>query len=183
MTLASEYHDRLRWDNFLEGRICALWVELCYRDLAQRRIEKSADHWARGLMRRLLEIVHQQWLYWNATVHMKMEDNLTADQHRQILTRIKECLEIDPEELLEKNWDLLQLDFERLATGPVKDKMEWIAEMESATGAAEHVSHGFRHTVRTRCCTGRCPRARIEYEAVLVDGEGSMRWRRRRKRV
>ena len=114
---------------------------------------------------------------------MKMEDNLTADQHRQILTRIKECLEIDPEELLEKNWDLLQLDFERLATGPVKDKMEWIAEMESATGAAEHVSHGSRHTVRTRYCTGRCPRARIEYEAVLVDGEGSMRWRRHRKRV
>ena len=83
-------------------------------------------------MRRLLEIVHQQWLYRNATVHMKLEDNLTADQHRQILTRIEECLEIDPEELLDENRDLLQLDFERLATGPVKDKMKCIAEMESA---------------------------------------------------
>jgi hypothetical protein len=183
MTLASEYHDRLGWDNFIEGRICALWVELRSRDLAQRRIEKSADQWARGLMRRLLKIVHQQWLYRNATVHMKLEDNLTADQHRQILTRIEECLEIDPEDLLDENRDLLQLDFERLATGPVKDKMEWIAEMESAMGAAEHVSYGSRHTVRTRYCTGRRPRARIEYEAVLVDQEGSMKWRRRRKRV
>jgi hypothetical protein len=107
MTLASEYHDRLGWDNFIEGQICALWVKLRSRDLAQQRIQKSADHWARGLMRRLLEIVHQQWLYQNAMVPMKMEDNLTVDQHRQILTRIKECLEIDPEELLDKNRDLL----------------------------------------------------------------------------
>ena len=84
---------------------------------------------------------------------------------------------------MDENRDLLHLDFERLATGPVKDKMEWIAEMESAMGAAEHVSNGSRHTVRTRYCTGRRPRARIEDEAVLVDGEGSMKWRRHRKRV
>lgn len=91
------------------------------------------------------------------------------------INKIEECLEIDPEDLLDENRDLLQLDFERLATGPVKDKMEWIAEMESAMGAAEHVSYGSRHTVRTRYCTGRRPRARIEYKAVLVDQEGSMK--------
>jgi hypothetical protein len=26
--LVAEYHNCLGWDNFLEGRICALWVEI-----------------------------------------------------------------------------------------------------------------------------------------------------------
>jgi hypothetical protein len=90
-------------------------------------------------MQRLLELVHQQWLYQNATVHMILEDGMTAEQHKLILARIEECLEIDPGDLLEVNQGLLQLDFEQLTTGPVKKKVEWIAEMESAMGVTEHV--------------------------------------------
>ncbi len=183
LRLVAQHHDRLGWDNFLEGRICALWVELRARDLKERKLEQSADHWARGLMRRLLEIVHQQWLYRNATVHMKLKDGITSAQHILILKRIEECLEIDPEELLKKNKDLLYADFTQLAIGPVKNKLEWIAEMDSGMRAAEHVVRGSRQTVRTRYCAGSRPWARLEYEAVLVDGEGSMKWRRRRKRV
>jgi hypothetical protein len=75
-------------------------------------MEGNADYWARGLMRSLLEIVHQQWLYRNATVHMKLKDGMTMEQHQLILTRIEECLKIDPSDLLEENQGLLHLDFE-----------------------------------------------------------------------
>ena len=74
--LAAEYHDRLGWDNFLEGRISALWVELRARDIHDRRLERNADYWACGLMCPLLEMVHQQWLYRNATVHFALQDGL-----------------------------------------------------------------------------------------------------------
>jgi hypothetical protein len=90
--LAAEYHDRLRWDNFLEGRISALWVELRARDIHDRHLERNTDYWASGLMCRLLEMVHQQWLYRNATVHMSLQDGLPRDKHEQILTRIEGCL-------------------------------------------------------------------------------------------
>ncbi len=81
LVLAPEYHDRLEWDNFVEGRICTLWVETKSRDLTDHHPERNADHWARGLMRRLLEIVHQQWLYRNATVYMKLDIGITVDQY------------------------------------------------------------------------------------------------------
>ncbi len=58
----------------------------------EHKLEHSAGYQARGLMRRLLETVHQQWLYRNATVHVKLKDGMTASQHEAILVRIEECL-------------------------------------------------------------------------------------------
>jgi hypothetical protein len=108
-------------------------------------------------MRRLLKIVHQQWLYQNATVHMKLEDSMTKEQYRSILARIDKCLEIYPGDLLEENQSLLNTDFEQLATSPAKDNVEWIAGMKSAMGAAENVAKGSHQTLHTRYCTGSCP--------------------------
>jgi hypothetical protein len=113
--LAAEYHDQLGGDNFLEGQISALWVELRARNIHDRRLERNVDYWARGLMRQLLKMVHQQWLYRNATVHISLQDGLPRDKHDQILTRIEGCLGIDPGDLLEEDRVLLQVDFKRLA--------------------------------------------------------------------
>jgi hypothetical protein len=55
--------------------------------------------------------------------------------------------------------------------------------MDSAVGAAEHIASGSCHALRTRYCCGSRPRMRLEYEAVQVDQEGSLRWRQQRKRV
>jgi hypothetical protein len=114
---------------------------------------------------------------------MKLIDGMTATQHRVILTWIEEWLEIDPEDLLEENKDLLYADFMQLATDPVKNRLEWIVEMDSALGAAEHVVHGSRQTMCTCYCVGSRPQAQLEYDDVLVDVEGSMRWRRCRKQI
>jgi hypothetical protein len=83
----AEYHDRLGWDNFLEGRICALWLELRARDLAERNLELecNVDYWARGLMCRLLKMVHQQFLYPDATVLVKLKDVMTASHQKAYL--------------------------------------------------------------------------------------------------
>jgi hypothetical protein len=89
----------------------------------------------------------------------------------------------DPDNLVTENQELLHLDFEQLAAGPLRDKVEWITEMEWAMGAAEHVAHGSHQAVRTRYCKGRHTLSRTEYEAILVDGKGSMKWRQQHKRV
>jgi hypothetical protein len=102
-------------------------------------------------------MVHQQWLYRNATVHMSLQDGLPRDKHEQILTRIEGCLGIDPGDLLEEDWVLLQVDFERLARSSATEKLEWIAGMDSAMGAAEHITSGSRHALRTRYCCGSRP--------------------------
>ena len=63
------------------------------------------------------------------------------------------------------------------------EKLEWIARMDSAMGAAEHIAGGSCHALHTGYCRGSRPRMRLEYEAVQVDQEGSLHWRRQRKQA
>ncbi len=67
-------------------------------------------------------------------------------------------------------------DFVAVLPGPIKDKVEWISEIDSVLGAPSHVAWGSQHAVRTRYCQGCWPCAQTEYELVLMDTEGSMRW-------
>jgi hypothetical protein len=90
LKMAARFHDRLGWDNFVEGRICALWVEMQAQEIHTRGLQRGVDFWARGLMRRLLKLTYCQWLYCNARVHMKVKDGMTAAQHNLILSRMDE---------------------------------------------------------------------------------------------
>ncbi len=107
---------------------------------------------------------------------MKVKDGMTAAQHNFILSRMEECLLIDPADLLVEDRQLLDADFDQLTLGPTLDKLEWLAEMNSAWGAADHVSKGSCHALRSRYCSGPQPRMRTKYEDVLVDRDGSMKW-------
>ena len=101
-------------------------------------------------MQRLLELTHNQLLYPNAMVHMKVKDGMTTAQHDAILARIEECLLIDPSDLLMEDRDLLDADFHKLTCGPASDKLEWLAEMDAAPGVADHIAKGSRHSLRSQ---------------------------------
>jgi hypothetical protein len=90
--MAARFHDRLGWDNFVEGRICALWVEMQAQEIHSWGMTRGADYWARSFMQRLLELRHRQWLYRNVMVHMKLKGGMTAAQHDAMLARMEECL-------------------------------------------------------------------------------------------
>ncbi len=95
-------------------------------------------------------MTHVQWAYRNATVHLEVKEGGTAAAHETILETMEGFLYTDHEQLLEKHHHLLFSDFAALASGPIKDKLEWISEIDSTLGAASHVARGSRHAVRTR---------------------------------
>ncbi len=142
-----------------------------------------ADFWAQGLMQWLLQITHTQWAYRNATVHLEVKEGWTAAAHETILGTMEGFLHTYLEQLPEEHCHLLFSEFAALPSGPIKDKLEWISELDSALGIASHVAQGSQHAVRTRYCQGRQPCAQTEYELILVDAEGSMRWQRGHKWV
>jgi hypothetical protein len=121
LRMAARLHNHLGWHNFVEGRICALWVEMRAQEIHTRGLQKGADFWERVLMQHLLQLTHRQWLYCNATVHMKVKDGLTIAQHNTILMHIKKCLQIDPAYLLVEGWELLEANFDKLTHGPTSD--------------------------------------------------------------
>ena len=87
-------------------------------------------------------MTHAQWAYRNATVHLEVKDRWTAAAHKTILKTIEGFLHTDLEQLLEEHCHLLFSDFAALASGPTKDELEWISEIDSALGAASHVARG-----------------------------------------
>jgi hypothetical protein len=119
--------------------------------------------------------------YRNAMVHLEVKDRQMAADHKTILETMEGFLHTDLERLLEEHCHLSFSDFTALASGSTKDKLEWISEIDSALGAASQVARGSRHAVQTRYSRGRRPLAQTEYESVLVDAEGSMRWWKRCK--
>jgi hypothetical protein len=71
------YHDRLGWNCFLKGRLCALWVEHRVQHIQWANLTRLADFWAQGLMQQLLQMTHAQWAYRNAMVHLEVKDGRT----------------------------------------------------------------------------------------------------------
>jgi hypothetical protein len=142
----ARYHDKLGWDNFLEGRFCTLYVELHRRHLRTASRWNLAESWARELSGKLLQITHRQWLYRNATVHFTSEGR-NIRQHEEIIRKVNDLRWIDPDDLLPESQHLLTEDFTLLHAGHTEDKEHWIAEMESAMAAAAsaHARQRQRH--------------------------------------
>jgi hypothetical protein len=87
-------------------------------------------------------MTHAQWAYRNATVHLEVKEGRTAAAHGTILETMEGFLYTDPEQLLEEHCHLLFSDFAALASGPIKDKLECISEIDSGLGTASHVAWG-----------------------------------------
>jgi hypothetical protein len=85
-------------------------------------------------------MTHAQWAYRNATVHLEVKEGRTAAAHETILGTMECFLHTDPKQLLEEHCHLLFSDFAALASGPFKDELEWIFEIDFALGAASHVA-------------------------------------------
>ena len=142
----ARYHDKLGWDNFLEGRFCTLYVELHRRHLRTASRWNLAESWAKELAVKLLQITHRQWLYRNATVHFTSEGH-NIRQHEAIIRKVEDLRWIDPDDLLPESQHLLTEDFTLLHAGHTEDKEHWIAEMEStmAAAASKHARQCQRH--------------------------------------
>ena len=89
---------------------------------------------------------------------------------------------VDPMDLLPEHRSLLDVDFDKLADSPAEDKQLWLAEMDSAIAGANDVVRGLRQALHSCYATGPHPRLDRVRESVAVDTEGSIRWRRRRRR-
>ena len=181
--LVAKIHDRLGWDNLVEGRLCSLWLQHREADIVRWNLRSTAESWATGLARRLLELTHRQWIYRNTEVHFVSEGGLTVRQHESLMSRVEEYASTDPADLLPEDRALLEVDFSLLGTGAAREKQYWVAEMASAVAAADHVKQGSVQTLRSRYSLVPAYDTRRTTVGSVIDSEGSIRWKRRRKRA
>lgn len=173
-----KYHDKLGWDNFIEGRILSLYAEHQREYLQHRETYMIAESWMTGLMEHLIKIPHRQWLYRNATVHFRRAGGRTNKEHAAITERISDLLWIDPDDLLDEDVALLSEDFERLGRASSTDQEYWVASMEAALLAAGHTRHEQRKRRRATVATV----GGNENHPPEIDDEGSLRYRSRKRK-
>jgi hypothetical protein len=158
----AEYHDKLGWQNFVEGRILSYYVDIQRSYLATQKTYLTAEGWAKGIIEQLLRITHKQWLLRNSLMHYKCADGRTMAEKRSIAKRVKDLLWIDPEDLHEEDRQLLYEDPEELGASSSTNQAYWVACVEAALLSAAHSAD------------------EIPPE---LDTEGSIRYRRRRRKV
>ena len=146
----------------------------------------TAERWAKMLINRLLGLTHRQWLYRNAVVHHKGADGYTTAEHEAIVNKLSDFLLVDPLDFLSRDRGLLDEDFEKLGSSPAAGAM-WIEAMDTAISAAEHSrrkSQRDRSHYRRR--TSFNPSFSYAPKAFVIvpvkDSEGSIRYKRRRRR-
>ena len=181
-----KYHDILGWQNFIEGRFLSYMVHIQREHLQDLETWRTAETWSRGLIEQLLRITHRYWLLRNALIHYQLPGGRTVAQREHIVQHIFELVLTDPDSLLPEDRTLLDENFDKLGAADASDQAYWIAEMESALQAATHSERESLQENRQRDPTVDANRPTthtpvIANGAPMIDTEGSIRHRRRKK--
>ena len=65
----AQSQDRIGWRRFMEGMVSKELVSIQWEYLVLSGSSMTVDRWMSGLITKLLEVTHGQWLYRNIQVH------------------------------------------------------------------------------------------------------------------
>jgi hypothetical protein len=76
----------------------------------------SMSRWTTGLILKLLETTHSQWLYWNVQVHNTVAGSRATVQKEQIQQEIEHQMELGVLGLLQEDKYLMEINLENMET-------------------------------------------------------------------
>ena len=116
----------------MEGMISRRMVEIQREFCEIVETKKTAEQWARGLIIKLLEITHGQWLYRNVHVHDKVTGTLATKRKEELKDAILDQLYIGEEGLAEEDKYLLEINLEDLETTSGIKQHYWLLAIRAA---------------------------------------------------
>jgi hypothetical protein len=128
-------HDHLGWQNFLEGRIASSLLALQERYLKEAGSRLRIQSWSTSFIQHLLGITHKQWIYRNVSIHLKVKDGHTAIEHRDLLDEVRNMMQTEPSDLLQRHQHLLDQDWYKMGSCTTSDRLQWLEQMDSALAA------------------------------------------------
>ena len=106
--------DAFGWRCFMEGMIChglRSPQEMC---TTVNGLNITREQWAKGVIIKLLEIIHGQWLYCCVQVHDRVSRTQATQRKEEPQMAIKAQHDIGQEDLLEENKYLAEVNLEDL---------------------------------------------------------------------
>ena len=92
----------------------------------------SLDNWAKGLVIKLLEATHGQWLYRNVVVHDVVGGSEAVKRKQELQNEIEQQIELGGEGLDEQDKYLLEINLEDLEDSSGEDQYYWLLAIQAA---------------------------------------------------
>jgi hypothetical protein len=127
-TLMADNQDQIGWQRFMKGMVCK---KICGIQEAYSMIKgthTSAAQWTTGLILKLLEITHGQWLHHNVQVHDAFVGTRTTLWNEQLQHKIEHQMELGVMGLLQEDKYLMEINFEDMESTSCKRQEYWLLE-------------------------------------------------------
>ena len=124
--------DRIGWRKFMDGMISKeiIIIQQSYQVTCGSR--QSLDKWAKGLVTKLLEVTHTQWLYRNVMVHDRVTGAHATLRKEDIQLEIERQQALGSEDLLGDDKYLMEINLEDLATSSGERQEYWLLAIRAA---------------------------------------------------
>ena len=129
--------DAIGWRRFMEGMIVQDFRSIQHQYLQQDESRRSSRKWAQGLITRLMECTHGQWLYRNVVVHDSLRGSEIAAHKEQVRQEIQQQLELGGEGLSEEDQYLLEINLGSMEDSSGKSQEYWLRAIQAARVAKQ----------------------------------------------
>jgi hypothetical protein len=129
----AQSQDIIGWRRFMEGMISKEILNVHYSSSFNSEDDMpEPSKWAKGLVVKLLETTHGQWLYRNIQVHDAISGALSTAKKEELQKAIEDELELGGEGLAEEDLYLLEINLDDLATSSGEDQTYWLLAIRAA---------------------------------------------------
>lgn len=131
----AETQDKIGWRRFMEGMICTKLVEQQYLHLKLIGSNKTIKAWATGVVIKLLEITHGQWLYRNVVVHDATSGSMANKKKEDIQREIERQQALGMQDLHEDDQYLAEVNLGDLEDVSSERHEYWLVSTVAARKA------------------------------------------------
>jgi hypothetical protein len=127
--------DCIGWRRFMEGMISVEIVSIQARALERSESRVSIRRWAEGLVTKLLEVTHGQWLYRNVHVYDFKTGDLASKRKEELRRALEDQIELGGEGLAREDEYLLDINLDDLDDSSGEDHAIWLLALRAAREA------------------------------------------------
>jgi hypothetical protein len=102
-----------------------------------RGFTTSSTSWTTGLIIKLLEVVHGQWLYRCVQIHDKTRGTIATTNKEELQREIEEQMERGWSDLLEEDQYLAEVNLEDLENSSGESQRYWLLSVRAALEASK----------------------------------------------
>jgi hypothetical protein len=127
--------DEIGWRRFMEGMVCRGLREIQETYLVIEGSNVSPEQWTMGLVTRLLEATHGQWLYRCVQIHDRVKGTQATQRKEEVQQEIEAQQEQGYEGLLEEDQYLAEVNLDNLESSSGERQEYWLVAIRAAREA------------------------------------------------